>query len=169
MSVCTCDKNMKLQLGFSHFPAPSSDCEEDPLVSRFQEDRWRWAFQNPVTKASERLGVLEVIASQSRAGHRAGDGASFKMFPPVILPHPDLVHGHPGHLVQELQDVAITDQAQEARERKLKKKKQNSTKAIEDPVEYKRGWLQSYQEQYAETTVTQVRYRMRQNCATNIL
>ena len=165
MSECTCDKNMKLQLGFSHFPAPGSDCEEeDPLVSRFQEARWRWSFQNPATKTSERLGVLEVIAAQSRAGHRAGDGGSFKMFPPVILPQPDLAHGHPGHLVQELQYVTIPAPPQEAREKKLKKKRQNSTKAIEDPVEYKRSWLQSYQEQYAETTVTQVCNRMRDNC-----
>ena len=136
MSHCSCHHNIKLQLGFSNFESEKiSDENEDPLLERFRDEKW--SFQNPATKESEPMSVVEVIKSQSQA-QRISDNGHFKMFPPLILPKKDLLHGFPRSVAEELAD--------------------NEAMATKDKTESERikaSWLQSYHDHYAEATVTQ--------------
>ena len=136
MSHCSCHHNIKLQLGFSNFESEKiSDENEDPLLERFRDEKW--SFQNPATKESEPMSVVEVIKSQSQA-QRISDNGHFKMFPPLILPKKDLLHGFPQSVAAEVAD--------------------NEAIATKDKTESERikaSWLQSYHDHYAEATVTQ--------------
>ena len=41
MALCSCHKDVNLQLGFSSFEeSNTSDEEEDPLVQRFNDEKW---------------------------------------------------------------------------------------------------------------------------------
>ena len=147
MALCSCHKDVNLQLGFSSFEeSNTSDEEEDPLVQRFKDEKW--SFQNPVTKQSEQLSVMEVIENQSHVNNCSGNG-EFRMFPPIILPKQDLAHGFPRSVAQEL---SAKDCIADGKESKHKK---DVTKPIEDTLEFKRSWLQASQEHFAETTITQ--------------
>ena len=75
-------KRKALNLGVTKYFSDTAP-KEDPIIDMFNE--YTWSVNNTQTKQREQMSISEVINSQI-----SPQDSAFMMFPPSVIPNPDL-------------------------------------------------------------------------------